>query len=171
MNGKFLLLKVIGLAFVVLSVVNCAKKSDGGSSTPAATCAAGQTATVAGCLTSCGTGLVYYGNQCVSVAQVVPGTGTSASCGTGKLNSQYGCLPQCGTNAVWYGNSCVQVTGGTGTTTPPYGQGDICSGRCGAGAVETYSGCMPQYSCGPCYGYNNGYCYKGVHAEQYYYGY
>ncbi|MBX3021186.1 MAG: hypothetical protein KF799_05860 [Bdellovibrionales bacterium] len=176
MNGKFLL-KVLGLVFVAMALINCSKSGDSNqnSSTPAGSCAAGQLWTGVGCLPSCGTGMVFYNNQCISAAQL--GQGTATQCGTGKLMSQYGCLLQCGTNAVWYNNQCVQVTGGQTqwpfpgqqpSYPPTGGQGDICSGRCGAGAVETYSGCMPQYTCGACYGYNNGWCHKGVNAEAYY---
>lgn len=170
MNGKLLLLKVLGLAFVTLAIVNCGSKGGSSSSTPAAsTCAAGTVQTGVGCLQSCGTNMVVYNGQCVSSAQVAGGQ--NISCGTGMIQSQYGCLPQCGTSAVLYQNSCVPAYGnntGGGTQYPTGGQGDMCSGRCGPGAVETFSGCMPQYSCAPCYGYNNGFCHIGVNAHAYY---
>lgn len=159
----------IGLA---LTAIGCAKSGGGGggdSSTPA--CPANQLYTGAGCLPTCGSGMVWYNNSCVAASSVVAGGGLPGgqSCPAGYI-LQYGqCVPaggggqQCPAGYVLQGNMCVPNTGGGG-----YPGGDMCSGRCGAGAVETFSGCMPQYTCGPCYGYNNGWCHIGVYAHQYY---
>jgi hypothetical protein len=174
MNATISKLYVLVLAFAAMALVNCSKGSSGGgdSSTPApaasTTCAAGQLYTIgAGCLPQCGTAMVVYNNQCVSQYSI--SGGQAQSCGTGMLQSQYGCLPQCGTNAVIYNNQCVPVTttGGIGGGGYP-GGANMCQGSCGAGQVQVAGGCLPQGACGACYGQNNGWCYIGTYAHQYY---
>ena len=165
--AKFQFLLLAGMA---LTLVNCSKGGSGGSSgSAAASCGSGTVSTAAGCLQTCGTSnganLVVYNGVCTPATSVVGnGSNYGASCGTNMITSQYGCLPTCGSMAVMYNNQCVPVT-----NTNSSNSSNICSIGCGTGQVKTALGCMPQTSsCGTCYGFNNGLCYIGTAAHQYY---
>ena len=152
MNQKLLL-----VMFVALSTVHCSKTSNGSSGTSSGTtntCTTGYLySTYYGCQLQCGTGSVWYNNQCISTtASVTSTTTTSYTNGT-----------SCGTNMVWYNGQCVYSSSTTGSST-----GFICNGTCPSGYTQIQGQCLPQYSCGSCYAYYGGYCYIGDYAHQFY---
>lgn len=157
-------------AALTLTLVNCSKGGGGGSSSN--TCSNNQISTAAGCLASCGTSngvnMVMYNGVCTLSTSVTATGSNGTSCGPNMLTYNGQCLQMCGTMSVLQNGQCIQITNSIGGLVNGSTSSNVCSLGCGTGQVQTALGCMPQYSCGTCYGYNNGYCYIGTAAHQYY---